>query len=92
MQEIRLMPLADMYDETVRQLANANERSWLEDGALVSYRLPQSGEHYSEPLIVEGISETRGQEEHQLVVRDLDDEDHQLFTIPLYRLERIDPL
>ncbi|MCA1841577.1 MAG: hypothetical protein LC792_00030 [Actinobacteria bacterium] len=90
-QEIRELPADDRYDETVHQLGKAEETS-ASDAVMVTYRVPKSsGLPCTEPLIPMGISETRGDWGHQLLVREPDDPEHQLFTIPLGRLVRIEP-
>lgn len=90
MQDIRELAAEDRYDETVRQLGDAEERS-SSDAVMVTYQLPKSSLPYREPLIPEAISETRGDYGHQLVTREPDDSEHQLFTIPLGRLISIEP-
>ena len=92
MQDIsRLSTDEDRRDETADQLGKAYDGS-AGDAVQVTYRLPQSGLPFTETLIPMGISETRGAAGYQLVVREPDDPEHQLFTIALGRLERIEPL
>lgn len=80
----------DRYDVTVDQLSKAAENS-AGDAVLVTYRVPNSGLPYTEPLVPVGIAESRGDYGHQLVMREPGDPEHELFTIALGRLDRIEP-
>jgi hypothetical protein len=88
MEEIRELKPMDRYDETVRQIAAAEVHG---ETVVVVYRGPLSGLPYYEPMIPMGITETRGAEGHQLLVREPDDAEQQPFTIELDRLVRIEP-